>query len=127
MLPWSPLSGGFLTGKYRRGQPSPEGARRAAFQFPPIDEERGYDAVEALETVGRAHGASIAQAALAWLLAQPGVTSVIVGANKMEQLEDNLKAAELRLSAEEVEKLSATTAPRPLYPAWMVERQNSGR
>ena len=127
VLPWSPLSGGFLTGKYRRGQADPEGARRTTFLFPPIDEERGFDAVEALDAIAREHGASIPQIALAWLLAQPGVTSIIIGANKMEQLEDNLKAGEIVLSPEEVERLSAITAPRPLYPEWMVERQNAGR
>jgi aryl-alcohol dehydrogenase-like predicted oxidoreductase len=127
VLPWSPLSGGFLTGKYRRDDPSPEGARRSNFHFPPIDEARGFDAVDALEEVARSRGASIPQAALAWLLARRGVTSVIIGANKMSQLEDNLKAAELRLSAEEVERLSATTAPPAMYPQWMVERQGAGR
>jgi aryl-alcohol dehydrogenase-like predicted oxidoreductase len=125
VLPWSPLSGGFLTGKYRRGQDSPAGARRSGFDFPPIDEERGFDAIEALDAMAKEKGATIAQLALAWLLAQPGVTSVIIGANKIEQLEDNLKAADLRLSAAEVERLSATTQPTTLYPQWMVERQNS--
>lgn len=127
VLPWSPLSGGFLTGKYRREDPSPEGARRSNFHFPPIDEARGFDAVDALEEVARSRGVSIAQTALAWLLARRGVTSVIIGANKMSQLEDNLKAVELKLSAEEVERLSATTAPAALYPQWMVERQGAGR
>jgi aryl-alcohol dehydrogenase-like predicted oxidoreductase len=127
VLPWSPLSGGFLTGKYRRDDPRPEGARRSSFQFPPIDEARGFDAVDALDAVAAAHGASVAQAALAWLLAQTGVTSVIIGANKMSQLEDNLKAAELRLTSEEVSRLSATTAPAAMYPQWMVERQGAGR
>jgi aryl-alcohol dehydrogenase-like predicted oxidoreductase len=127
VLPWSPLSGGFLTGKYRRDDPQPEGARRSGFQFPPIDESRGFDAVDALEAVALAHEASIAQAALAWLLARRGVTSVIIGANKMSQLEDNLKAAELRLSSDELGRLSATTAPAAMYPQWMVERQGAGR
>jgi aryl-alcohol dehydrogenase-like predicted oxidoreductase len=127
VLPWSPLSGGFLTGKYRRDDPTPEGARRTNFQFPPIDEARGFDAVDALEEVARSRGVSIAQTALAWLLARPAVSSVIIGANKMTQLEDNLKAAELRLSAEEVERLSATTAPPAMYPQWMIERQGAGR
>ena len=94
MLPWSPLSGGFLSGKYRRDSPNPEGARRTGFQFPPIDEARGFDAVEGLERIAKEKGATIAQVALAWLLAQPGVTSIIIGANKMSQLEDNLKAAD---------------------------------
>lgn len=127
VLPWSPLSGGFLSGKYRRDDPSPEGARRTNFQFPPIDEARGFDAVDALGEVARSRGGSVAQTALAWLLARPAVSSVIIGANKMSQLEDNLKAVELKLSAEEVERLSATTAPPALYPQWMVERQGAGR
>jgi aryl-alcohol dehydrogenase-like predicted oxidoreductase len=125
VLPWSPLSGGFLTGKFRRGQAAPEGARRSSFGFPLIDEERGFDAVEALEKLANEKAATIPQMALAWLLAQPGVSSVIIGANKMAQLEDNLKAADVRLSAEEAARLSAATEPRQLYPAWMVERQNS--
>ncbi len=127
VLPWSPLSGGFLTGKYRRDNPHPEGARRTGFDFPPIDEARGFDAVDALDETAKKRGASIPQVALAWLLAQPGVTSIIIGANKMSQLEDNLKAAELKLTPEEVEQLSQTTAPRPMYPQWMIERQNAGR
>ncbi len=127
VLPWSPLSGGFLSGKYRRDNPNPEGARRSGFQFPPIDEDHGFDAVEALERVAKEKGATVAEVALGWLLAQPGVTSIIIGANKMSQLEDNLKAADLQLSAADLEILSATTAPRPLYPKWMIERQNQGR
>jgi len=127
VLPWSPLSGGFLSGKYRRDNPNPEGARRTAFDFPPIDEERGFDAVEALARIAKERGATVAQVALAWLLAQPGVTSIIIGANKLSQLEDNLKASDLQLTAAELAVLSATTAPRPLYPEWMIERQNQGR
>jgi aryl-alcohol dehydrogenase-like predicted oxidoreductase len=125
VLPWSPLSGGFLTGKYRRGQASPANARRSGFDFPPIDQERGFDAVEALDAISKEKEATIPQVALAWLLAQPGVTSPIVGANKMTQLEDNLRAADLRLTAAEVERLSSTTQPPTLYPQWMVERQNN--
>ena len=127
VLPWSPLSGGFLSGKYRRDDPNPEGARRTGFDFPLIDEARGFDAVDALALVANQKGATVAQVALAWLLAQPGVTSIIIGANKMEQLEDNLKASALQLSTEEVEQLSLITAPAPLYPEWMIERQNQGR
>lgn len=126
VLPWSPLSGGYLTGKYRRGQDGPEGARRTTFQFPPVD-DRVFDAIDALDAVARGRGCTIPQAALAWVLAQPGVTSVILGANRMEQLEDNLKSVDVRLSGEELARLSQTTAPRPLYPQWMVERQNIGR
>jgi aryl-alcohol dehydrogenase-like predicted oxidoreductase len=127
VLPWSPLSGGFLSGKYRRDDPNPAGARRTNFQFPAIDEARGFDAVDALTEIAETKGASVPQVALAWLLAQPDVTSIIIGANKMSQLEDNLKAAGLELSAEEVEQLSATTAPPSMYPQWMIEHQNVGR
>src|SRR5882672_3300019 len=127
VLPWSPLSGGFLSGKYRRDNPNPEGARRTNFQFPAIDEARGFDAVDALDAIAKRKGASVAQVALAWLLAQPGVTSIIIGANKMSQLEDNLKAADLELTSDEVEQLSRTTVPPAMYPQWMIERQNAGR
>ncbi len=127
VLVWSPLSGGFLSGKYRRDNPNPEGARRTGFTFPPIDEARGFDAVDALAEVAEQKGASIAQVALAWLLAQPGITSIIIGANKMSQLEDNLQAVEVQLSADEIERLSATTQPAKLYPQWMIELQNEGR
>jgi len=125
VLPWSPLAGGFLTGKYRRDSQG-EG-RRSGFDFPPVDLDQGYAAVEALDEIARAHDASIARVALAWLLVQPGVTSVIIGANKMTQLEDNLKAVDLELTPEEVARLSALTQPPALYPQWMIERQNMGR
>ena len=127
VLPWSPLSGGFLSGKYRREDPNPEGARRSGFQFPPIDEARGFDAVEALEQIARSKEGSVAQVALAWVRAQPGVTSIIIGANRMSQLEDNLKAAELTLTTDELATLSQTTAPAPQYPEWMIQLQNEGR
>lgn len=127
VLPWSPLSGGFLTGKYRRDGSGPAGARRTDFQFPPIDEARGYDAVEALVSVARHHDASVPQAALAWLLHQPQVTSVIIGARNLEQLDDNLASAELTLSGKELDDLHAVTAPPAQYPEWMVNRQNQGR
>ena len=127
VLPWSPLSGGFLSGKYRRDNPTPEGARRSSFDFPPVNVERGFDAIEVLDSIAKERKSSVPQVALAWLLAQPGITSVIIGANKMSQLEDNLKAAALELTAAEIEMLSATTTPRPIYPQWMVELQNQGR
>jgi aryl-alcohol dehydrogenase-like predicted oxidoreductase len=127
VMVWSPLSGGFLSGKYQRDDPSPDGARRTSFGFPPIDEVRGFDAVDVLDTIAKERGVTTAQVALAWLLAQNGVTSIIVGANKMSQLEDNINASAIQLSADEVARLSATTAPSVLYPQWMIERQNEGR
>lgn len=126
VLTWSPLSGGFLSGKYTRENQSPEGARRTNFDFPPVD-ERGFDTVDVLRDIAKEKDASVAQIALAWLLHQPGVTSVIVGANKMSQLEDNLGATKIELSAQELERLSATTEPPKLYPQWMVEFQSADR
>lgn len=127
VMVWSPLSGGFLSGKYNRTDPTPDGARRTSFGFPPIDEERGFDAIEVLDDIAKERGAGTAQIALAWLLAQSGVTSVIIGANKMSQLEDNLKSPDIELTTEEAERLSTTTAPQVQYPQWMIERQNEGR
>lgn len=127
VLPWSPLSGGFLTGKYRRDENGPVGARRTDFQFPPIDEARGYQAVDALDNLAGAHGITIAQAALAWLLHQPQVTSVIIGARTLEQLDDNLTSARVVLTADELGALEELTRPPTLYPQWMVARQNQGR
>lgn len=125
VLPWSPLSGGFLTGKYRRDTSAPADGRRKDFDFPPIDQVRGYDAIEAAESIAQKIGATIPQVAIAWLLAQPGISSVIIGAKRMEQLQDNLGAVQVRLTSEDMARLSAITAPAPLYPQWMVSRQNS--
>lgn len=120
VLVWSPLAGGLLSGKYRRGAGAPEGTRRFAdWREPPVyDEGRLYDAVEALAKVADAHGVSSAQVALAWLLTRPGVSSVIVGARTEAQLVDNLKAAELTLTAEDLATLGAVSAPPLLYPYW---------
>ncbi len=119
VLVWSPLAGGFLSGKYSRENPAPEGARLNQFKLPPIDIDKGYDVVDVLRQIGQNHGASPAQVALAWILTKPFISSIIIGANKMQQLEDNLGAAQLKLSAQEVEKLDMLTAPQQLYPGWM--------
>lgn len=129
ILPWSPLAGGFLTGKYRRGKERPTGVRRterekAYLQF---DEEKGFDVVEALDVVAKNHGATVTQAALQWVLARPGVTSVIVGARTPEQLADNLKAATWQITAEEVATLDALTIPPKVYPYWMIEQFHQNR
>ena len=120
LLIWSPLAGGWLSGKYRRGQPPPAGARHSGqWGEPPIyDEDRLYDTIELLVEVAQARGVSAAQVALAWLLQRPGVTSVIVGARTEEQLADNLAAAELELSEEERARLEAVSRPPLLYPFW---------
>jgi len=127
VLPWSPLAGGFLSGKYSRKNPKPAGARRSEFDFPPLDLERGYETVDTLAAVATMRGTTIPQVALAWLLAQPGVASVILGAKTIEQFEDNLGAAELELTPAELSRLSVLTPPPLLYPQWMIEFQSRGR
>ncbi|HWK18029.1 MAG TPA: aldo/keto reductase [Solirubrobacteraceae bacterium] len=120
LLIWSPLAGGLLSGKYRRNQPPPEGARHASeWSEPPVyDEDKLYDTIEVLVEIAGAHGVSAAQVALAWLLARPGISSVIVGARTEEQLADNLAAEGLELSADEQARLEAVSRPRLIYPFW---------
>ena len=120
ILVWSPLAGGFITGKFRRGQEDPAGSRRANFDFPPVDKERGYDVVDKLDELAQAKGATIPQLALSWVLAQRGITSVIIGAKRVGQLEDNLGAVDIEWSPEELAELAPLSAPPNLYPYWML-------
>jgi aryl-alcohol dehydrogenase-like predicted oxidoreductase len=118
MTVWSPLAGGFLSGKYTRDNPTDRANRLASFDFLPTDKELGFKVVERLREISKKHQASIAQAALSWLLVKPGVSSIIIGASKLHQLKDNLGAADVKLTSEEVSALDELTAPTPLYPAW---------
>ena len=120
LLVWSPLAGGLLSGKYRRDEPGPRESRLlSGWDEPPVrDQEKLYDIVEVLVEVAKDRGASPAQVALAWLLDRPAVTSVIVGARTNEQLADNLGAADLLLSAEELARLEEVSRPPLLYPYW---------
>jgi aryl-alcohol dehydrogenase-like predicted oxidoreductase len=127
VMVWSPLAGGLLTGKFARDGKGPEGARRVAFDFPPVDRERAFTIVDAMRPIAEAHGASVARVALAWLLQRKGVMSVIVGAKTIEQLDDNLAAASLVLTNDDLVALDAVSAPKPEYPGWMVARQSEGR
>jgi aryl-alcohol dehydrogenase-like predicted oxidoreductase len=127
LMVWSPLAGGFLSGKFRRDSQGPEGARRAAFDFPPVDKERAYNIIDAMATIAQAHGVSVARVALAWLLHQPHVTTLIIGAKTSEQLEDNLAAPALKLTPEQLATLN-TASTLPLeYPGWMIAQQNNER
>lgn len=127
LMVWSPLAGGLLSGKYDRDGKAPDGSRRVNFDFPPVNRDRAFDVVDVMREIGDAHGVSVARIALAWLLHQPPVTSVIIGAKTVEQLDDNLAATELRLSPEELERLDAASALPAEYPGWMIERQGVGR
>ncbi len=119
LLVWSPLAGGLLAGKAERGGPAPEGSRRATLPFPPVDAERAHRCIDAMRPIAEARGASMAQVALAWLLHQGHVTSVIVGARRVAQLEDNLAATALKLSAEDMAALDTVSALPMEYPGWM--------
>jgi aryl-alcohol dehydrogenase-like predicted oxidoreductase len=127
VLPWSPLAGGLLSGKFRPGESGPEGARRSQFDFPPVDKPRAFSCVEAMRPMAAAHGVSVARVALAYLLHKPFVTSVIIGAKTVEQLSDNLAAPQLVLSDEEMAELDQVSALPQEYPGWMVDRQRQDR
>ncbi len=127
LLVWSPLAGGLLSGKFGPGSNGPEGARRAAFDFPPVDKDRAWKCIDAMRPIAAAHDVSVARVALAYVLAKPFVTSVIIGAKTTEQLDDNLAATTLTLSADELKQLDAVSALPSEYPGWMTARQGSER
>ncbi|MCB9053976.1 MAG: aldo/keto reductase [Lewinellaceae bacterium] len=127
LMVWSPLAGGLLSGKYKRDGKGPEGARRVAFDFPPVNRERVFDILDVLHPLAKDKGVSVAQLALAWLLHQDGVTTVIIGAKKMEQLEDNLKAIDVTFTAAELQQLDAVSQLPPEYPGWMYQMQGRDR
>lgn len=116
---WSPLAGGFLSGKYTRETLKDPDNRLSGFDMIPFDKDKGFALVEMLRGIAAAHGASIAQVALAWVLANPAVSSVIVGASKLAQLDDNIAAARLQLTSDELTQLDKTTRPEMQYPAWV--------
>ncbi|RVU00659.1 aldo/keto reductase [Mucilaginibacter limnophilus] len=126
VMPWSPLAGGFLSGKYTRdGEKA--GARRDAFDFPPVNKDRGYDIVDVIAEIGKQHNVSAAQVALAWVRQQKGVTSTIIGAKNIDQLKDNIKSTEIQLTADDLQKINEVSALPREYPGWMVERQSADR
>jgi aryl-alcohol dehydrogenase-like predicted oxidoreductase len=127
LMVWSPLAGGLLSGKYTRDQEGPAGSRRTAFDFPPVDRERAFACIDAMRRLGEAHGASVARVALAWLLSQKHVTTIVIGARNEQQLRDNIEATTLTLPREELEALDGVSALAPEYPGWMLARQAAGR
>ncbi len=127
LLVWSPLAGGLLSGKFGPGTESAEGSRRVTFDFPPVDKDRAWKCVAVMRGIAKAHETSVARVALAWTLAKPFVTSVIIGAKRPDQLEDNLAAADLYLTAEEIAQLDEVSTLPAEYPGWMFARQGEGR
>ena len=127
LLVWSPLAGGLLSGKYSRENQKPEDSRRSAFDFPIVDKERAWRILDVLRPIAEAHGTGVATVALAWVLAKPFVTSVIIGAKRLDQLHQNLAAADLTLTEDEIKRMDETSALPPEYPGWMVPFQNMNR
>lgn len=126
VMPWSPLAGGFFSGKYGRNVAA-GGNRRDAFDFPPINKEKGYDVIDVLTEISEAHKTTVAQVSLAWVRLQKGITSTIIGAKTVQQLTDNLASVNLELSPEELNRLNTISALSQEYPGWMVERQGADR
>jgi aryl-alcohol dehydrogenase-like predicted oxidoreductase len=127
LMVWSPLAGGLLSGKFGPGSNAPNDARRATFDFPPVNLDRAWPCVAAMREIGEAKGVSVARVALAWLLSKPQVMSVIIGAKTVDQLEDNLAATTLTLDSEEIARLDAVSQPPDEYPGWMFARQGASR
>ncbi|MDP4130261.1 MAG: aldo/keto reductase [Bacteroidota bacterium] len=127
IMPWSPLAGGFLSGKFTRDKEKAGDSRRDTFDFPPINKEKAYDIIDVISAIGKQHGVSTAQIALAWVRQQPGITSTIIGARNTDQLNDNIKSMEVVLSADDLEKIDGVSALPKEYPGWMTEYQSGDR
>ncbi|WP_213302758.1 aldo/keto reductase [Paraburkholderia sacchari] len=127
LMVWSPLAGGLLSGKYGRDRQGEAGSRRTTFDFPPVERERAWDCIDAMRPIAESKGVSVAQIALAWLLHQRAVTTVIVGAKRTDQLDDNVAATKVKLSAQELAILDDVSGLPAEYPGWMLARQGEAR
>jgi aryl-alcohol dehydrogenase-like predicted oxidoreductase len=127
LMVWSPLAGGLLSGKFTRDGQSEAGSRRVTFDFPPVNKKKAFDILDVLHVMAKEKNATVPQLALAWLLHQPAVTTVIIGAKSSTQLADNLKATEVTFTPEELQRIDAVSKLTPEYPAWMLERQGADR
>jgi aryl-alcohol dehydrogenase-like predicted oxidoreductase len=127
IMPWSPLAGGFLSGKYTRDIKTTGNSRRDEFDFPPINKEKAFDIIDVLTKIGNRYNVSAARVALSWTKDKAGVGSVIIGAKNQEQLLDNIACTQLKLTQDEINELDSVSALTPEYPGWMVDRQLTGR
>jgi aryl-alcohol dehydrogenase-like predicted oxidoreductase len=127
LLVWSPLAGGLLSGKFSRENQKPENSRRSEFDFPILDKERTWKILDAIKPIASAHDCTAARIALAWLLEKPAVTSIIIGAKNLKQLQDNIASMDVKLSAEEMQTLDQVSALPPEYPGWMIPFQGIDR
>lgn len=127
VMPWSPLAGGLLSGKFTRNNEKAGDSRRDIFDFPPVNREKAYDIIDVLIDVGKQYNVSAAQIALAWVRLQPGITSTIIGAKNVDQLKDNVNSTNVVLSEEDLTRINEVSALPKEYPGWMVERQAADR
>src|SRR6202000_2417544 len=127
VMPWSPLAGGLLSGKFTRNNEKAGDSRRDIFDFPPVNREKAYDIIDVIMEIGKQHDVSAAQVALAWVRLQKGITSTIIGAKNPDQLKDNLQSVDLELSTDELKRIDEVSALSKEYPGWMVERQSVDR
>jgi aryl-alcohol dehydrogenase-like predicted oxidoreductase len=127
VMPWSPLAGGFLSGKYTRNNEKAGDSRRDTFDFPPVNKEKAYDIIDVLAEIGKQHNVSVAEIALAWVRQQKGITSTIIGAKNIDQLQANIKSTEIQLTEDDLKKIDEVSALPKEYPGWMVERQSADR
>jgi len=127
IMPWSPLAGGFLSGKFTREKMKAGNSRRDEFDFPPVNKEKAYDIIEVMQEIASSYKVSVATVALAWMLRKKGVTSIIIGAKKEEQLRENIASSTLMLTADDMSRLDGVSELGKEYPGWMIERQADGR
>ena len=127
VMPWSPLAGGFLSGKFTRDNEKAGDSRRDTFDFPPINKSRTYDIIDVIAEIGKEHNVSVAEIALAWIRLQKGITSTIIGAKNVDQLNANIKSTEVQLSEDDFKRIDEVSALPKEYPGWMVERQATDR
>lgn len=127
IMPWSPLAGGFLSGKFTRNNEIAGNSRRDSFDFPPVNKLKAYDIIDVMTEIGKRHNVSVATVALAWVINQPAITSTIIGAKNLQQLNNNIGAVNLQLTPEDMEQLNDVSALASEYPSWMVNRQLQGR
>jgi aryl-alcohol dehydrogenase-like predicted oxidoreductase len=127
LLVWSPLAGGLLSGKFSRDNQKPADSRRSNFDFPPVDKDRTWRILDVIAPIAKAHNCSAARISLAWLLSKPVVTSIIIGAKRLDQLEDNIAAVDVKLTPDELQQLDAVSALPPEYPGWMLQTQSANR
>ena len=127
VMPWSPLAGGFMSGKYTRDTEKAGDSRRDVFDFPPVNKPKAYDIIDVLAAIAPAYNATVAQVALAWVRQQPGITSTIIGAKNTRQLEDNIKSTQVHINSTDMARLNEVSALTKEYPGWMVERQGADR